>query len=81
MGSFASSTEGLAKPANDAALLVALVAMAGVDVPLTSRLYVEPYAEGGLVLTRHRVAVDRSEGYRLPAFSGTAGIHLGWRFL
>ena len=79
-GSFATTTSGLQAPASDTALLATLLVSGGVDVPLGRDLYLEPFVEGGLMLTRHRVVVDGAEGYRLPGFAGTAGIHLGWRF-
>jgi hypothetical protein len=81
VGSLATTTEAVAQPASDRALLVGLVALAGVDVALSRQVFVEPFAGVGLVLTRHRVFVDGIEGYRLPAVAATAGIHLGWRFL
>jgi hypothetical protein len=81
IGSFATTTSGLHAPASDTALLATLVLSGGVDLPVWRDLYIEPFVEGGLVLTRHRVAVDGVEGYRLPGFAGTGGIHLGWRFL
>jgi len=81
LGSFSSTTASIAHPASDHALLVELLAVAGADVSLSRQLFVEPFAEVGLVLTRHRVLVDGIEGYRLPVVAATAGIHLGWRFL
>lgn len=81
LGSFATTTSGIPTPGSDTALLATVLASAGVDVPVWRQLYVEPVVEGDLLLTRHRVVVDGVEGYRMPGFAGTAGIHLGWRFL
>ncbi len=81
LGSFSTTTTSIAQPASDSALLGEVLAIAGADVALSRQLFVEPYAEIALVLTRHRVFVDGTEGYRLPAAAGTAGIHLGWHFL
>jgi hypothetical protein len=81
VGSFSTTTTSIAQPASDSALLGEALAVLGADVALSRQLFVEPYAEIALVLTRHRVFVDEIEGYRLPAVAGTAGIHLGWRFL
>lgn len=81
VGSFSTTTSGIYTPASDTALLGTLLLSGGVDLPLWRDLYLEPFVEGGLLVTRHRVAVDGVEGYRLPGFAGTGGIHLGWRFL
>lgn len=81
IGSFAASTAGVFRPSDDTAVLVTGSASAGADVPLSARLYLEPFVEAGIVATRHRVTVDGVESYRLPIFAGAAGIHLGWRFL
>lgn len=81
VGSYATSTEAIPQPASDSALLVMILATGGVDVALSRQLYVDPFVEGGPILTRHRIVVDGAEAYRLPGFAGTVGIHLGWRFL
>jgi hypothetical protein len=81
LGSFATTTESISAPASDHALLLQVLAVAGADVSLSRQLFVEPFAQLGVVLTRHRVFVDGIEAYRLPAVAATAGIHLGWRFL
>jgi len=81
VGSFATTTAGVHTPASDTALLATVLVSGGVDVPLWRQLYLEPFVEGSLVLTRHRVVVDGVEGYRLPGFAGTGEILLGWRFL
>ena len=81
LGSVATATESIAAPASDHALLLQVLGIAGADIPLSRQLFVEPFAQLGLVLTRHRVFVDGIEAYRLPAVAATAGIHLGWRFL
>ncbi len=81
VGSFATTTAGVHTPASDTALLTAVVFSGGVDIPFWRQLYVEPFVEGDVVLTRHRVLVDGVDSYQLPGFAGTGGIHLGWRFL
>lgn len=80
IGRFAIETSGVSSAASDRALLLTTFLTAGVDLLLTAQLYVEPFAELGLVVTRHRVEVDGADAYRLPIFTGSGGIHLGWRF-
>jgi hypothetical protein len=79
LGSLDATTQEIARPSSDDALLVLLVATGGVDLALGSQLYVEPFVDAGLVLTRHRVSVDGISAYVLPVFAGTAGLHLGLR--
>lgn len=80
IGQLSTETSGVSSAASDRALLVTTFLTAGVDLLLSAQLYVEPFAELGLVVTRHRVAVDGAEAYRLPIFTGSGGIHLGWHF-
>ncbi|MDB4935800.1 MAG: hypothetical protein JWP87_2772 [Labilithrix sp.] len=81
VASLATTTEGLARPNSDSALVGALVALAGVDIPLSAQVFVEPFVGAALVLTPVRVGVDGREAYRLSSVAGTAGLHLGWHFL
>lgn len=46
LGSIASSTEGIARPATDSGRLIVLVATAGADVALGRILYLEPFPRG-----------------------------------
>ena len=81
IGSLASSTEGIARPASDSGRLVVLVATAGADVPLGPFLYLEPFVEGAASLVPQRVEVDGKRAFSLPVASGTLGLHLGGHFL
>jgi hypothetical protein len=81
LGSIASSTDGIARPATDRGMLVALLASAGADLPLGRALYLEPFLEGALNLTPIRVEVDGSTVFFRPVVAGTLGLHLGGHFL
>jgi hypothetical protein len=81
VGSFATTTESIARPASDSALLALVVATGGVDLALGPQVYLEPFVDAGFVVTRHRIAIDRTSGYVVPLLAGTAGLHLGFRFL
>jgi hypothetical protein len=81
LGSVASKTQGIARPATDRGTLVLLLASAGADLPLGRVLYLEPFLEGALNLTPIRVEVDGSTVFSRPVVAGTLGLHLGGHFL
>ncbi len=80
LGSIASTTEGITRPASDTGRLVVLVGTAGADIAIGRVLYLEPFVEGAANLTRTRIDVDGSQGFSLPIASGALGLHLGGRF-
>ena len=80
LGSVSSKTEGISRPASDRGRLVVLLASAGADVALGRVLYLEPFVEGAVNLTPHRVEIDGSRAFTVPSVAGTLGLHLGGHF-
>src|SRR5690606_35994335 len=64
-GRLASETEGLARPATDSTALFVGLARAGIRIPVAPRLALEPFAEGFVHASRHRIAVDDRIAHRL----------------
>jgi hypothetical protein len=81
LGSIASETAGLDRPASDHGRLVELVATAGAALSLGSVVYLEPFVTGALNLTPQRVEVDRAAVFSVPRASAALGLHLGGHFL
>jgi hypothetical protein len=80
-GALFSSTEGITRPATDRASLLVGLARAGADIALSSRLYLEPFAELGANLLARSVQVDGRAVYETSPVWGIAGIHFGGHLL
>jgi hypothetical protein len=73
-------TTGIARPGSDSSPFFLVVARAGLDIPISTRLFVEPSIEGFTNLTRHHVDVDGARVYTMPVIGGAAAFEVGGRF-
>jgi hypothetical protein len=77
IGRVSSHTGGIARTADDSATIVVTTFRAGLEVPVSRRLYVSPLLEGHLGLARPSVVIDSVSVHEMARFSATAGLHLG----
>lgn len=79
-GYFRSSTEGLAVPRSDGAIIAIAALRAGAIVRASKSVFVEPSVVLGANLVRHDVEVDGSKAYELPFLWGGASLLVGFDF-
>jgi len=80
LGWFHSSTEGLATPRSDGALIGVAALRGGAVIRASRRVFVEPAVVIGANLVRHEVEVDGAVAYELPFLWGGASLLLGFDF-
>lgn len=80
-GALWSRTEGIARPASDRGVIVALALRLGLDVTLSSRLYLEPFVDVGANLATPAVEVDGRPVYEVSRAWGALGILAGGKIL
>ncbi len=76
-----SRTSEITRPASDQAFILLAAGRFGLDVPLGTRLYIEPAFDIGANLIPHEVKVDGVTVYEMSPVWGTLGLHLGGKIL